>query len=194
VSWCAYVDESLRLRLGEPGLYILAAALVSSEEEDLARAAVARLGHGKRRFHWRVEEPRDQKRAVRLLGGFAMMHLVVVAVHLDGRRQERGRRQCLERLLWELDQLGVERVLLDERTESLNARDRQMISRMSVKGMLRPEMRVEFGRYFNGVDGEVLLWVPDIVAGAVGAARGDGDFQFVEPIRDLLVEIDIEFH
>jgi hypothetical protein len=55
-------------------------------------------------------------------------------------------------------------------------------------------LRVEFGRYFNGVDGEVLLWVPDIVAGAVGAARGDGDFQFVEPIRDLLVEIDIEFH
>jgi hypothetical protein len=27
-------------------------------------------------------------------------------------------------------------------------------------------LRVEFGRYFNGVDGEVLLWVPDIVAGS----------------------------
>lgn len=194
MTWCAYVDESLRLRSGKPGMYILAAALISAEEEDLVREAVARLGHGKRRFHWRVEEPRDQRRAVMLLADFGMMHLVVVATQLDGRRQERGRRQCLQRLLWELDQLGVEVVWLDEWTGSLNARDQQMVSSMRLKGALRGQIRVEFGRYYNGVDGELLLWIPDIVAGAVGAARGEGDFQFVEPIEDLLVEIDIEFH
>lgn len=184
----------MRLNAGEPGLYILAAALVDGEEADSVREAIANLGHGKRRFHWRVEEPRDQRRAVRLLARFTMVYVVVVSVSLDGRRQERGRRQCLERLLWELDQLGVDGVWLDRRTESLNARDRLMINKMSVRGMLSSDMRVEFGRYFNGVDGEALLWIPDIVAGAIGAARCDGDARFVEPIKDAVLEIDIEFH
>lgn len=55
-------------------------------------------------------------------------------------------------------------------------------------------MPVDFAHSFNGVDGEILLWIPDIVAGAVAAARGDGDGQLLTPMVDSVVEIMIDLH
>lgn len=53
-------------------------------------------------------------------------------------------------------------------------------------------INVRFAHPFNGRDGEVLLWLPDIVAGAVATARGDADFQFLAPLEALVDEITIE--
>jgi hypothetical protein len=47
---------------------------------------------------------------------------------------------------------------------------------------------MDFAHPFDGRDGEVLLWLPDIVAGAVSAARGDGDAQYLLAIEHLLSE------
>ena len=36
-----------------------------------------------------------------------------------------------------------------------------------------------------------LVWLPDIVAGAVSAARGDGDQQYLTPLEAMLTEYTI---
>jgi hypothetical protein len=192
VSWGAYVDESMRQRPNAEGVYVIAAAVLQTDEADDTRDALVKLGHGKRPFHWRLSEPADQDRAVELVAALGTMQVVVVATKLDNKRQERGRRYCLERLLWELDQLGVERVWLDARSPHLNRRDLALVDALRSRGVLRSGLRIDFCQFFNGINGEILLWIPDIVAGAVSAAHGDGVHRFVVPLREVLVEVQIE--
>jgi hypothetical protein len=182
----------MRQRPNAEGVYVIAAAVIEADDTEDARESLAKLGHGKRPFHWRLSEPRDQDRAVELVGTLEAVHLVVVAQRLDNRRQERGRRQCLERLLWELDQLGVADVWLDARSKHLNARDLALVDALRARGVLGRGLRIDFCRFFNGVDGEILLWIPDIVAGAFSAAHGDGVQRFAAPLRDVVAEVQIQ--
>ena len=52
---------------------------------------------------------------------------------------------------------------------------------------VRKTLRMNFAR---GTD-EPLVWLPDIVAGAVSAARGDGDQQYLTPLEAMLTEYTI---
>ncbi|WP_253756539.1 hypothetical protein [Hamadaea flava] len=119
-------------------------------------------------------------------------HVVVIAQPMDSVRQERARRGALQRLLWELDQLSVGLVLLDRRTDSLNRRDRALVDALRGSGVLRPTLVIDFAHSYNGIDGEILLWIPDIVAGAAAAAHGDGDRSFLDPMGHLVLEIPLE--
>jgi hypothetical protein len=128
----------MRQRPDAEGIYVIAAAVVRSDEIDDLREALGKLG--RRPFHWRLSDPPDQDRAVDLVAALAAVHVVVVATKLDNKRQERGRRQCLERLLWELDQLGVRQAWLDQRSEHLNARDLALVDAMRFVGRLADDL------------------------------------------------------
>lgn len=150
------------------------------------------LRRGKRRFHWRLEQRADQRRAVGRLAALSALHVVVVGHRMENARQERARRQCLERLLWELDQMQIAQVWLDRRTESLNRRDREFVGTLRARGIIGKRLRVDFLHSFDGNDGEILLWLPDIVAGAVAAARGDGDVELRATLAGSLRELVID--
>jgi hypothetical protein len=188
VTWWAYVDESMRQRRDGSGIYVLAAALVEVAKAEPVRHAVAGLVNRKHKFHWRDESPSNRRKAVELVAGIDTIHLVTVGTSMKSAKQERARRLCLEVLLWELAACGVEQVWLDSRTESLNRRDRALFNLLRVRGTIGDSIRVDFAHPFNGRDGEVLLWLPDIVAGAVSAARGDGDGQYLLAIEHLVSE------
>lgn len=182
MSWVAYVDESMRQRRDGSGMYVLAAAVVEATSIPHVRDAAAALARGSRRFHWRDEEPPDRRKAVDMVAGLDAIHLVVVGVGLDSRRQERGRRLCLTRLLWELDQAGVGQVWLEARTRSLNDHDTAAISALRARKVIIAALRVDFVYPSE----EPLAWLPDIVAGAVSAARGDGENRYLAPLIGLL--------
>jgi hypothetical protein len=182
----------MRQRPNADGVYVLAAAVLATRELARVREELAGLRHGKRRFHWRMEEPKVKRHAVLTVEAIDLMHVAVVGRGLDNGRQERGRRRCLERLLWELDQLGLSAVTLDQRTETLNERNRRLVNALAVRGVLSPSLRVGFQRSFDGVDGELLLWIPDVVAGAVAAACGDGRREYLEPIAHQVVEVEVD--
>lgn len=112
------------------------------------------------------------------------LHVVVIGMGMDSRRQERARRQCLTRMLWEMSASDVHQAWLDARTPSQNAKDIALVDILRVRGELADELRVDFGYPRT----EPLLWLPDIVAGAVGIARGDGDEQYLTPLAPLLTE------
>lgn len=78
------------------------------------------------------------------------------------------------RLLRELDQAGVEQAWLEARTPTL----------MRTRGYIRPTLRVDFAYPLA----EPLVWIADIVVGAVTAARGDGDLQYLARLERLLTE------
>jgi hypothetical protein len=165
--WWAFVDEAIWAPPMGTGCYVLAAAVVEHAALDGLRSAmVGALLPRQRRLHWRDEsQPRRRKLAATLAGQRAL-HVVVVGAPLDRSRQERARRKCLEHLLHLLAVADVERVVLEARTESLNARDTDLVDVLRIRHAIPSHLRVSVQR----PDSEPMLWAADIVAGAVRAA------------------------
>ncbi len=182
MSWVAYVDESMRQRPDAAGLYVLAAAVFDPVDADELREAMTTLAGRHRRFHWRDVPHGERGKAVTAVATLDALHVVVVGVGLDNPRQERGRRQCMTRLLWELDQSGVTHVWLDARRPIQNAEDQALLSALRARHFLGSELRVGFQYSIQ----EPLMWLPDIVAGAASAAYGDDNVGYLEQLRPVL--------
>ncbi|MBB3090241.1 hypothetical protein [Nocardioides albus] len=161
----AWVDESIHV---DAGFYLLAASIADPRECDAHRDAVrAAAPSVRRRIHWREEEHKDRLRIAEAFSYLDVAHTIVVASPIDAKKQERARRKCLERLLHELETLGVTRAKFESRTQPLNRRDTRMVDSMRGAGALTGKLRVEF----EDPNLEPMLWIPDAVAGAVGADR-----------------------
>jgi hypothetical protein len=177
----AWVDESMRQsRDPREGAYILASVvcdpLVCEPVRDLLRS----LRYQKtRRIHWRDEEPPRKTKIAVAIGGIDLAAVVVVAMPL-GRQQERARARCAETLLPTLQGMGVSQVVMETRTPSLIQRDRKMIDAIRSKRLITPALRVETARPSE----EPMLWLPDCIAGAVGAARA-GNSEWLDVIGNV---------
>lgn len=177
IGWVtAYVDESLRLT-GE-GLYVLAAVVVPPDRAAEVRAALrAAVPPGLRRYHWRDERPASRAAMAGIVAGLRLDALVVTARPVERTRQERARRQCLRRLVWELDRRRLSDVVLESRGHR-DADDRSMIAYALRAGWGSRELRYGFARPTD----EPLLWLPDVVAGAHALAIGTGDCRYTAPL------------
>ena len=167
----------------------MAAVVADPVACDKARDSLRALRPGKaKRLHWRHESRARQEKVAALVAELDAFSIVVVGVPLDSRRQERARRQCMERLLYELDQIGVTAVLLESRDSALNVRDRTMAAALYSRSVISAALRVEFALPHE----EPMLWIPDAVAGIVNAYRSGGDAALRLIVGDVVREIDIE--
>ena len=122
----AYIDESLRVR---DGIYILAAVIIADTDADHYRQALTSLLHRRQaRLHWRDE---SRTRRTQIVG--AVRHLrhtgaIVIGTGMPPGHQERARRKCIERLLYELASRGIAGAVFERRHAELDARDRTMIA------------------------------------------------------------------
>lgn len=139
-----------------------------------------------KRLHWRDEEAARRDKIITVLASVDMAAVVVVGMPVAKAKQERARRLCMEELLPRLDQMGVARVWLESRTQTLNRADEKMVLALRGRRLISRELRVEVARPLE----EPMLWIPDVVAGAVGAAR-DGDPRWLDALREVVTEIDI---
>lgn len=106
------------------------------------------------------------------------LHTVVIGAPIDPRRQERARRKCLEALLFYLQDAGVVRLWLESRNDAANRRDIAAVTAARAKQIIQYGLLVDRALPSE----EPLLWMADLVAGAVSAAESG------EPIyRELLV-------
>lgn len=186
----AWVDESMRLATpaNGRGIYLVAATVADPDLCDRVRDSISHQLVGREpRWHWRTENGRRRTDMGATVAQSPLRHIVVVGAPLDARRQERARRKCMERLYYELHSRGVSRVWVESRDESLNRRDLQMIDALRESGAIGAGMRTEFARPRS----EPMLWIPDTVAGAVGAARMDRDSTARIVLGDAVEEIDI---
>ncbi len=183
----AWVDESMHSAPdGRPGdgMYVLAAAVADPAACEPVRERLVHLvPSGKQRLHWRDEDDALRRQMAGAVGSCDLAHVVVVGSRFDNRRQERARRRCMERLFFQLESLEVSRVTLESRTASLNKRDQEMFAALRGCGAMRG-LRAEFGL----PSAEPMLWVPDVVAGAVGLdRRGMGS----EPLESIAASLEI---
>ena len=158
-----YMDESARVRKGDACAYALAAVLVDSAAQDKVRDELLGL-RGARQvvLHWRREHPDRQRRMAKVVAELPVTALAGVVLYNDG-QHERARTRCLKTLLAELSRLEVDQVILESRGAARDRRDRGVVTGLRVAGDLRRTVRVEW----MGPREQELLWLPDIVAGAV---------------------------
>lgn len=170
----AYIDESLRNTA--PGLYVLAAVAVSLEQSESVRQLLRDgLRHRRPRFHWTDEEPVDREAMAKTVGGLKLSSVVAIATPMNKHKPERARKVCLTRLLWELQQREVHDILLESRQESRDRVDRAHILHAQKAHHLTSALRYGHALPLE----EPLLWLPDLVAGAVSYARA-GQEQFLQ--------------
>lgn len=184
----AFGDESESVRLKDPDTYILVATLCSNlEHEDLRDTMRSLLPRGQRKVHWReTTNDRERRRIIDAVAGAGVEHVVVVRDGSPGERPERRRRHCLERLCYELDQLGVSRLLLESRGPADDKRDRNLLDTMLAKRTLPGGLRIG---HATGPS-EPLLWLPDVVCGAVTHSRL-GDDSYLQALRSTVELVEI---
>jgi hypothetical protein len=179
MTWVSPVDESIRI---DDRVYITAACALEEVNAPTARDTMRELEpRPGRRFHWRDKEPHERLAAVEAIAQLPTLHIVAIGAALDPRRQERARRQCLEALLFHLDAAGVEQVWLETRGATADRRDIAAIDRFRARQVIGHSIRVDHARPGD----DPLLWLADLVAGAVSAAEG-GDPTYRAVIASIL--------
>lgn len=176
----AWVDESMQTTGG--GFYVLAASVADPAQCDPIREELRGLLLGRaKRLHWRDQVPKRRRVIATVIAGLTIPHTVVVGAPISPQRQERARRLCLERLLFELIELGVTQVWLETRTQSLNARDLTVIEAFRAKNSISESLTVRFAQ----PEQEPMLWLPDAVAGAVGGRLRSEDVAYGTLFRSI---------
>lgn len=186
----AWVDESMHTTGGAlaEGIYLLAATIADPASCEPARDVLRGLRPGQApRLRWRDSDQRSRRRISKAAAELDLLHTVVIGTPLDQHRQERARRLCMQRLLYELSELGVSHVWIENRTQSLNRRDMQMIDALRSTRAIPDSLTLDFAM----PSVEPMLWVPDIVAGAVGLYRRDDDPIPYEALQARITEHEI---
>lgn len=174
----AHLDESFR-EGDRSGFYVLAAAVFETDH-DQAREAMRTL-RGRRRtakLHWHEMDERDRHAAASTAVSLGA-YLVAIGAPVPPRSQERARRIVLRRLVTELHGLGIAEITAESRGSVLDRRDVELVRSVRYDLPKGTKIRLEHVRG----ETEPLLWVADIVAGAVRAAR-----QGATSYRDVLAD------
>jgi hypothetical protein len=182
VNFHAFVDESELSTGDSPGVYLLAAAVITVDHLDTARTTIEALRlRGQRKLHWRDENDNRRMLSIKTIATLPALHVVVVRAAADECSERRRRRLCLRRLLCELDQAGVVQVILERRQRRQDQADSQLLS------ALRAAKAVSSGLHMEHAagTGEPLLWLPDFVAGAAGAAYR-GAHSYLDQLTGLI--------
>ena len=158
----AYGDESIRMA-GDPPFYMLGVCSLKNACEADLNALATIMPPGAKKLHWRDMSQGLQRQSLALLANIDCFDLVVVASPLDGKKQERARRKCLEALLPLLEERGVARVVLESRG---SASDKLDINYIKYAKGSRTIRTINVG-HASGAN-EPRLWIPDQIIGAMG--------------------------
>ncbi|ROQ30955.1 hypothetical protein EDF46_3467 [Frondihabitans sp. PhB188] len=184
----AWGDESMRtVNVVEP-VYLLGAVVADPTACEEYRDQLQALPRSERKLHWRNLDRRHRNTVINTITAFDVHHVIVVGTPLDPRKQERARALCLERLTWELSELGVTQLVLEARPESLMKKDRQHIDALRGRGALPATLRVDHGLPSE----EPMLWIADQALGALGESLAGDNAWFEQLAASVnVIRIDV---
>jgi hypothetical protein len=113
--------------------------------------------------------------------------VVTIGSPVHRAKQERARRCCLERLIYELGLMGVSHVWLESRTATPDRRDLRLVDYARDKGLTPRGLKVDFARPRD----EPMLWIPDAVAGAMTASKL-GEPRWLLALSEILTEHEVD--
>jgi hypothetical protein len=182
------VDESMRFT-PDASLYLLAAVIADPEACDPARQALRPLkAKGERKLHWHSEGDPRRRKITSAIAVCNIESVVIIGAPVDKKKQERARAQCLEHLLWELDVWGISHVWVENRTQTLNQRDMKTVDRLRGRQIISNDLRLDMALPSE----EPMLWLPDVIAGAVSCARGGETDEWLLTLEHQIYEIDLD--
>ena len=166
-SLFAWVDESVIVgRAGSTGTYTMAAVITDSAHCDELRYELRTLTiRPGVRLHWVAESEKRRDLIAEAVGRMDIAAILTVGTPMERSRQERARRCCLERVLYELAQFGVSQACLESRAAAQDKRDLRLIDSARRKRLISHDLTVTFARPSE----DPMLWLPDAVAGAMSA-------------------------
>ncbi|RSN37699.1 hypothetical protein DL990_01310 [Amycolatopsis sp. WAC 01416] len=183
----AFADESFK-EDDDGGFYVLAAAVLPVERHaELRKVMVGMRAERTGKLHWNVLADVQKRAVVKQVADFEELHLVAVGTPVPVRRQERGRSLCMQRLVMELHLLDVSLLVAEGRTVQLDARDVRTVQQCRFSLPRGAAFRI---RHVRGAD-EPLLWIPDIVAGAVRARR-QGAPGYADQLATCAIELEVD--
>ena len=149
--------------VGDPPFYMLGATVVKG---DCSRAlsALAKLKPPTAaKLHWRDMGYRAQRKSLEIISELELTCTVAIARPLDGKRQERARRKCLERLITTLEEAGGRSLILETRDDALDRRDIDFVKNA------KASMRIgSLSVAHADATSYPQLWIPDQLIGAMG--------------------------
>ncbi|MBB4933312.1 hypothetical protein F4561_004132 [Lipingzhangella halophila] len=163
----AYADESF-LEADSGGFYVIAAAVIENHGIEEARQEMLAL-RGKRRTnktHWTEMDPGERAHAAKMVATLEGLHIVTVGRPVPPKHQDRARAKCLQPLVAELNGYGVGTLFLEARNAK---QDKWDIKTVIATRRALGKINFNVAHLYGG--NEPLLWVADIVAGAVQASR-----------------------
>lgn len=183
----AFCDESF-VETSDGGFYVLAAAIVDSRDHESLRELLRDLNGRRRRMklHWGEMDDRSRRVAIECVVRAPVSLVAAVGQPVLPKRQERARAACLQTIAFELFNEGVEVMHLESRTDHLDRRDIQTVAGAR---FCLPKGTSLVAGHRRGND-EPLLWLADITAGAIRAARL-GTTHYRHLLGDLLVETEV---
>lgn len=167
-SLSAWVDESVVVGpVGGSGTYTMAAVVTDDARCDELRGELSdlRIKPGVR-LHWVGESVKRRDLIAEAVARMDIAAILTVGTPMERSKQERARRCCLERLLYELDRFGVSDMWMESRTAVQDRRDLRLVDSARSKRLISHDLQVRFAR----PAGEPMLWLPDAVAGAMSAS------------------------
>ncbi|MFI7396434.1 hypothetical protein [Streptomyces tendae] len=185
----AWLDESFREH-DTAGFYIIAATILEPSATDATRETMRRL-KGPRstaKLHWYEMDRTERQEAARVVARQDGLHIVSVGSPVPRRKQERARSKCLNTLIFELHGFGIGHLCLEAREDELNARDIRTIA--TARQTVLPKGTQMRADHIPGAK-EPLLWISDIVAGAVRAQR-QGDSRYTDLLGQTLIDFDVQ--
>lgn len=156
------VDEAMRE--GEDGLYLVTVVVVETATAA-HELATSLLLPRQARVHWHAEGDERRRQLVERLAAAALNCTAYVSRPVSSRRHERARALCMGRLLWDLRDSAVDELVIESRQERNDRRDRRTIIAAQKAHRARPDLSYRHERPAT----VPMLWLPDIVAGAVAA-------------------------
>src|SRR5699024_2754930 len=102
-------------------------------------------------------------------------------------KQDRARRKCLDRLLFELDQRDVIGLWLESRQAVLNRRDQETVEAARGSRIITRKLNV---KHAQPVD-EPMLWLPDAVAGMTTAVLRDNNVGWLDTLGAACLTIQL---
>ncbi|MCO6006007.1 hypothetical protein NE236_13525 [Actinoallomurus purpureus] len=188
MSWCAFVDESESNRKLDPDVYILVASIMASDIRESVREVMACLRlPGEHKVHWYHESDKRRRILIETVISLEVLHLAVVRTGAVGETSERRRRKCMERLFFELSAMGAHKIIFEAREARQSRNDLNLVKALRSRREIHADIRVD---HLSGPR-EPLLWIPDLVAGAVVAARC-GDRSYLDQIAPLVTVCVVE--
>jgi hypothetical protein len=164
----AYLDESGSHRFADPDTYLLAASICSEEHLDTVREVIgSMLKKGQPKLHWRDETDARRAQISEVIADLPLEHLVVVRNGQPGERDERRRRLCLRRMMFELESAGVTSATFESRGTADDRRDRRMVDTLRAQKVVSGQLRIDHEKGPL----EALLWLPDAICGVIAAHR-----------------------